>query len=212
MVPGVLWGPGGGEARRLVLLGHGGTVHKKADYIRLAAMGLAGFGIATMAIDGPGHGQRPGATGASAFTAERFSAAWNSDGGTAGMVSDWIAALDFIEREEGARATGWWGLSMGTMMGVPVIAAEPRIRAAVLGLMGDWGPNADDLLRLAPDVSCPVRFLLQLDDEVVPPESVRRLFEQLGSDEKTLHANAGSHAAVPIPESLASLQFLNDRV
>ena len=208
-VPGVAWGPWNASAEKVVLLGHGGTVHIKADYIRMAAIGLAGSGIASIAIDGPGHGDRPGATGASAFTAERFASAWNSDGGTDGIVSDWRAALNFIEAEDGARPAGWWGLSMGTMVGIPVVANEPRISAAVLGLMGNWGPNASDLMRLAPQVTCPVHYLLQLDDEVVSPDSVRTLYEAIGSSQKSLHENAGSHAAVPITESLATLQFLS---
>ena len=40
------------------LLGHGGTTHKKADYIMVVAGLLAGKGIASLAIDGPGHGDR----------------------------------------------------------------------------------------------------------------------------------------------------------
>ncbi len=211
-VPGVAWSPATGVANRLVLLGHGGTLHKKAEYIRLLAMGLAGYGIASMAIDGPGHGERPAASGSTAFTPEKFTAAWESDGGTEGIVSDWIAALDYLESEDGARPTGWWGLSMGTMMGIPVIAREPRISAAVLGLMGVWGPNAEDLLRLAPEVHCPVRFLLQLDDEVVPGDAVRTLFAAVGANEKTLRENPGSHTGVPMLESLATLAFLNDHV
>ncbi len=211
-VPGVLWGPAGSAANRLVLLGHGGTVHKKADYVRLVAMGLAGFGIASMAIDGPGHGDRPGATGSTAFTEAKFASAWESDGGTDAMVSDWIAALDFIEAEQGARSVGWWGLSMGTMMGLPVIAQESRLKVAVLGLMGIRGPNGVDLLRLAPEVSCPVRFLLQLDDEVVPKVAVRALFDAIGSEDKALYANPGRHAGVPVAESLATLKFLDERL
>ena len=211
-VPGVSWMGSRSTPNRLVLLGHGGTVDKKADYIRMVAMGLAGYGIASVAIDGPGHGDRPGATASTAFTPERFASAWESDGGTSGIVSDWSAALDFIEAEHGARSTGWWGLSMGTMMGIPVIANEPRIDAAVLGLMGNWGPNGDDLARLAPKVACPVRYLLQLDDEIVPPESVRSLYEAIGSNQKSLHENPGAHASVPLAESMATVTFLHQQL
>ena len=43
-VPGIYWSPAGG-AERLVLLGHGGTTHKKIDYIVDMAERLAGRGF-----------------------------------------------------------------------------------------------------------------------------------------------------------------------
>ena len=131
-VPGVYGSPDrGGE--RLVLLGHGGTTHKKVEYIADMAQRLAAAGIASLAIDGPGHGDRA-TTDLSAGT-DAFAKAWNSAGGTSTVIADWTAALDFIEAAVGARATGWWGLSMGTMMGLPVTASDERIRVALLGLM-----------------------------------------------------------------------------
>jgi hypothetical protein len=41
------------------------------------------------------------------------------------------------------------------------------------------------------------RFVLQWDDEGNPRDSVMTLFDALGSAEKTLHANPGSHYRVP---------------
>jgi fermentation-respiration switch protein FrsA (DUF1100 family) len=75
--------------------------------------------------------------------------------------------------------------------------------------MGNWGPNADDLVRLAPQVSCPVRFLLQWDDEIVPLQSGLELFGKLGSKNKTLHANPGAHAAVPAFEFADTVEYLD---
>ena len=183
-VPGVYWTPTEGAADRLVLLGHGGTTHKKADYIEDVAVGLVGAGMAAMAIDGPGHGDR--SIDVPESDPDRFEKLWDGGGGTDGVVADWAAALDFVEAEEGARPTGWWGLSMGTMMGLPVAATDRRIQVAVLGLMGTWGPNGDDLANLAADVTCPLRFLVQWDDEIVPRDSCLDLFGALGSTRKTL--------------------------
>lgn len=205
-VPGVYWSPdGGGE--RLVLLGHGGTTHKKVEYIADMAQRLAAVGIASLAIDGPGHGDRA-TTDLSAGT-DAFAKAWNSAGGTSTVIADWTAALDFIEAEVGARATGWWGLSMGTMMGLPVTASDERIRVALLGLMGTWGPNAAELRELAPSVQCPVRFLVQWDDEIVPRDRCIELFGLLGTKKKTLHANPGKHMAVPGFEIAGSVEYLD---
>jgi len=206
-VPGVYWTPAGSQANRLVLLGHGGTTHKKEPYIEQLAVMLAGRGIASMAIDGPGHGER--ARGITEPGMDAFAQVWHEGGGTDAVLADWRAALDFIEAEEGARPTGWWGLSMGTMMGLPVTATDDRIRVALLGLMGNHGPNGDDLMRLAPQVSCPVRFLVQWDDEIIPRDSCLELFAALGTGKKTLHANPGAHAAVPAFEINGSVKYLD---
>lgn len=207
MVPGVYWTPAGGTADRLVLLGHGGTTHKKVDYLTQVAHGLAGRGIATMAIDGPGHGDR--LIDIPDDDPNRFPKMWHKGGGTDGMLADWRAALDFIESADGSRPTGWWGLSMGTMMGLPVAATDPRIKVAVLGLMGSWGPNGDELMAMASDIDCPVRFLVQWDDEIVPRADCLELFGALATAKKTLHANPGAHAAVPRFEVVASVDYLD---
>ena len=94
-------------------------------------------------------------------------------------------------------------------MGLPFTVEDPRVRIAVLGLMGRWGPNGDDLIRLAPALSCPVRFLMQWDDELVPRERCMELFDTLGSAKKTLHANPGLHSAVPAFEVAASIDYLD---
>lgn len=53
----------------------------------------------------------------------------------------------------------------GCRLGVPLIAAEPRIRAAVLGLLGAHGP-AEDAAR----ITVPVRFLARkISESRVPP-------------------------------------------
>lgn len=206
-VPGVYREPADCAADRLVLLGHGGTSDKRADYVMHVSQLLAAHGIASVVIDGPGHGDRA----AFEFTGrpDEFTEAWVGGGGTASVITDWRLALDFIEAECGARPTGWWGLSMGTMMGVPVVAADDRITCAVLGLMGVEGTNEDELRDMAPQVTCPVRFLVQWDDEIVSRQGCLDLFDLLGSAKKTLHANPGRHTAVPNFESTGSVGYLD---
>ena len=57
---------------------------------------------------------------------------------------------------------------MGTILGLPVVAAEPRISVAVLGLAGIAGPTKQRLADDAKSVRCPVLFLVQWDDELFP--------------------------------------------
>ena len=92
---------------------------------------------------------------------------------------------------------GYWGLSMGTLFGVPFVAAEPRVQVAVLGLMGLAGRRYGET---ASNVTCPVLFLQQLDDELIAPADCLALFLAIGSKDKRLHANPGLHSAVPVEE------------
>ena len=77
-------------------------------------------------------------------------------------VADWQAVLTAVQELDhvGAGPVGYWGVSMGCGLGVPLLAAEPRIRAAVLGLLGVHG-----LAETAARVTVPVQFLLQWDDD-----------------------------------------------
>src|SRR4051812_4084566 len=59
-VPAALWTPEGARGPRpLVLMGHGGSQHKKTEGIVARARQYARrLGYATLAIDAPGHGDR----------------------------------------------------------------------------------------------------------------------------------------------------------
>jgi dienelactone hydrolase len=97
---------------------------------------------------------------------------------------------------------GYWGVSLGCGLGVPFVAAETRVRAAVLGLGGALA-SAEAAAR----ISVPVEFLVQWDDERVPRAESLALFDALASAEKTLHANPGKHAELPSFETDSSLRF-----
>ena len=60
----------------------------------------------------------------------------------------------------------------------------------------------------AAGITCPVLFLQQLDDELVPRDSALALFDALASQDKRLHANAGGHIDVPAEEIDAGVEFL----
>ncbi len=77
-----------------------------------------------------------------------------SGNATDDLNEDWKATLDAAQEldEIGAAPVGYWGISMGTSFGLPLVAAEPRIKAAVLGLNGSMSPR---LMEDAPKVGCP---------------------------------------------------------
>lgn len=213
VVPGVLWLPASGTGPRpLVLLGHGATRHKRIDYLVALGRRLANeHGFAVAAIDGPGHGDRraPGHDDEVALFGA-FLSEWTRAGTVDDMVADWRAAIDALRATDdvGDGPVGYWGLSMGTIYGVPLVAAEARIQVAVFGLMGLLGPTRDRLAADAPSVTCPVLFVQQWDDSMIPRSEVFELFDALGSVDKRLHAHPGDHGAVPVEEVAFSARFL----
>src|SRR5689334_10999235 len=60
-VPGVLWSPvSGPDHAPLVLMGHGGGLHKKTPALAARARdAVTTWGFSVVAIDAPGHGDRP---------------------------------------------------------------------------------------------------------------------------------------------------------
>jgi pimeloyl-ACP methyl ester carboxylesterase len=210
-VPGVLWTPAhASSGKPLVLFGHGASGDRHQTPIPYVARQLvAESGFSALAIDGPVHGRRKVGDGArGAFAVE-----WRRDGCVDDMLGDWRAALDAVQRldEIGEGPVGYWGLSMGTIFGAPLVAAEPRIQVAVLGLMGILGPTEDyrERIRSAADaISCPVLFLMQLHDELFTREQYLELFDRLASDDKRMHANPGLHPEVPVEELDFSAAFL----
>jgi pimeloyl-ACP methyl ester carboxylesterase len=213
-IPGVLWSPADAADRRpLVLLGHGGGQHKKAPgLVARARRYVTACGFAVAAIDAPGHGDRPRTEQDERLAAEiREHAAAGEPIGppiarhnaalAARAVPEWQATLDALLDGTGGPA-GFWGVSLGSAIGVPLAAAEPRIAAAVFGLAGH-----ETLAKAAAGVTVPVEFLLQWDDELVPREEGLALFDAFASREKTLHANPGRHAGVPAFELESSARF-----
>jgi len=213
-IPGMLWAPAETATPvPVVMVGHGASGSKRQDYVvALARRLVRHHGLAAVAIDGPVHGDRRadgGGDGDLAFL--DFAQQWSADDGLIdAMVADWRATLDAVQSlpEVADGPCGYWGLSMGTIFGLPVVAAEDRVAAAVLGLMGIAGPTQERFRADAPAVRCPVLFLMQWHDELFRRERALELFELLGSPDKRLHAHPGKHAEVPAEEFEASGAFL----
>ena len=216
-IPGVLWTPDGAAGPRpLILMGHGGGQHKKTPgIVARARRFVTECGFAVAAVDVPAHGDRPKdeeydriATANQARVAAGAELAPLMASFQALVarqtVPEWRAVLDAVQQLDhvGAGPVGYWGVSLGCGLGVPFVAAEPRVRAAVLGLGGVLA-SAEAAAR----VTVPVEFLVAWDDERVPREQSLALFDALASPEKTLHANPGRHSEVPAFEQDSTLRF-----
>jgi dienelactone hydrolase len=217
-VPGVLWTPADDDRPRpVVMLGHGASGSKREDYIVALARGLVRHrGLCAVAIDGPVHGDRRTDGGAIAgLPFADFVQRWSADPTLIDdMVADWAATLDAVQAlpDITPGPCGYWGLSMGTIFGLPVVAAEPRVAVAVLGLMGIAGPTQERFSADAPNVHCPVLFLVQWHDELFARERAFALFEALASSDKRMHVSPGMHGEVPAEEFDASGRLLADHL
>ena len=227
VVPGLHWSPEGGAGRGpTILFGHGGFQSKEAPNIVAMAESLAREqGYSSVALDAPRHGDRrseeqvrqqeetlrrlrEGGAGASrsAAAAARPAAAereGSDERREPRMVREWKAMLDALGADAGP--FGYWGVSMGARYGIPLVATEPRITAAVFGL---FGLGADAEFRAAAEaITVPLLFLFQYHDELMTPEAGLALWEAFGSKEKTMHINPGPHVGIPVFERASSQAF-----
>jgi dienelactone hydrolase len=211
-ITGMLWSdPARSGARPVVLMGHGGGLHKKTPALKARAREtVAAWGFAVVAIDAPGHGDRPRTAADERARAELRQAHLAGDAArfeavsvryTAGLaqraVPEWQATLDALQElpEIGPDAPFGYGggISMGTAIGVLLTAIESRIKAAIFG--GGFFVF-DALIDAARRITVPIQFLLPWDDEYVDRQSALALFDAFAATEKTLHANPGDHRTV----------------
>jgi dienelactone hydrolase len=216
-LPGVLWTPEGAAGRRpLILIGHGGLEHKKSPgIVARARRFVTECGFAAAAVDVPNHGDRPPDAEYARIAAENQARA-DAGADLAPLIGDfqalvarqtvpeWRAVLDAVQELDhvGTGPVGYWGVSLGCGLGVPFVAAEPRVRAAVLGL--GW---ASASAGAAARITIPVEFLVQWDDERVPRAQSLALFDAFASAEKSLHANPGQHGEIPAFELDSTVRF-----
>ncbi|MFD7941515.1 alpha/beta hydrolase [Streptomyces sp. NPDC059744] len=218
-LPGVLWSSASNADDRapLILMAHGGGNHKKHPAMSGRAQHLVtGCGFQVAVIDAPGHGDRPRTAHDEAEIAELFRAraAGEPEGPIVVRYNDHLAelavpeyqaALDALQElpEIGTNGlVGFWGINMGTAIGVPFVAIEPRITAAVFGQ--HW---PDVLAEKAKQITIPIEFDMQWDDEHISREEGLALFDAFASKEKSLHVNSGKHKELPRFEVDSAVRF-----
>ena len=212
-IPGVLWTPGSAPAP-LILSGHNGGLHKREPRLVARARHYAAeYGFAVAAIDAPGHGDRPRSAVDEQSRADLRRAAQAGepvdeivDAFLVPLVDqavpEWQATLDaLLALPEIGGPTGYEGM---TAIGIRLAVVEPRISAAVF-FGGGFVP--DTLFEEARQVTIPLQFLLQWDDEGVERQPTLDLFDAFGAKEKTLHANVGGHVGTPSFETDDGARF-----
>lgn len=202
-VPGLLWRPlGGRRPEATVLIGHGRSSDKRNPFVLALARRLARRGWNVLAIDAPGHGER---------RAPAAEPGWPRPDPDE-VNRNWRAALEALREDAGlgSERLGYWGLSMGASLGISLIAGDQRVRAAVLGLMHpNWpSPPGTRIRTDAARLACPVLFIVNWDDELVPRAGAFELFDLIGSTDKRLLAYPGDHGQLPEEAVAASEAFL----
>jgi dienelactone hydrolase len=228
-VPGLYWRPADADGPRpTILVGHGGFQSKEApNIVEMAAQFARNHGWATIALDAPGHGERrtgeqireqeatlrrlreggvdsPARQRRDRIVRDSTSEAVDKPREPR-MVREWKCLLDRVAPDMAGSSYGYWGVSMGCRFGIPLLATEPRIKAAVLGL---YGLTPDPVFKsMVNSIKLPLLFLFQYHDELMTPEAGLQLWEAFGSREKTMHINPGPHVGIPKFERDASAAF-----
>ncbi len=207
-VTGAFWR--GEPGAPLMLFGHGASGDRYQAPICHLAGRLNSLGVHCLSIDGPVHGLRQvGPGGREAFGAEAQRTTFMDD-----MVADWRTAIGAVDGEAvvGDRL-GYFGLSMGSIFGIPLVAALGDVDVAVLGLLGTTKagrPFGERILDDAAKITCPLAFLMQLEDELFPRDGYLAVFDAFSSGNKRLHANPGLHPEVPAEEIDYAFEFLRE--
>jgi dienelactone hydrolase len=218
-IPGIMWAPESPEDRTpLVLIGHGGQAEKRnPGSLAMARRFVRRHGIAACAIDAIDHGERgPIRDTGDPKGHPAYRELWKRTDTFDRMVGDWSAVLDAVVASDTVDAdrVGYWGMSMGTMLGLPFVAADRRIKAAALGACGFTGPSAirggigDRHRADAAKIACPVLFMVQWDDEIFARDGALEMFDAIGSADKRMHVHPGRHSDFPAEAADASREFL----
>ncbi len=213
-ITGALWQPGQTRAgSTLVCFGHGASGDRyQRPICSLARRLTEEAGLPVVALDGPVHGLRQVGDGARTAFFEEF----QRDGCITEMTGEWNTTIRCIQSlpEIGAGNIAWFGLSMGSIFGIPLVASREDVVVAVLGLLGvsPGLPHGDEILSAARKINCPLLFLMQLEDELFDRAGYLTLFDALASGDKRLHANPGLHPEIPAEEIDFAFDFLTRHI
>tara|TARA_R110002072_G_scaffold113986_2_gene243839 strand:+ start:7592 stop:8314 length:723 start_codon:yes stop_codon:yes gene_type:complete len=209
-VTGAVWIPANPTPNAaLICFGHGASGTRYQEPICDLANRFSKAGYPCLSIDGPVHGLRQVGDGArGAFFPE-----FQREDSIKDMVVDWQQSIEAVNSLEEIDSAGiaYFGWSMGSIYGIPLVAARKDVKVTALGLIGvsNHFPHGETILAAAAKVHCPVTFQMQLEDELFDREGYLRVFDAFATKDKRIHANPGLHPEVPAEEIDFSFQFIS---
>jgi dienelactone hydrolase len=202
-----------GDAGALLLLGHGGASGKDAErFVKLSRQYAELTGLAVVCMDAVDHGERK-----QAITSPDIPRKWHSNT-VDRMVHDWQKTANALSSI--GPAIAYVGFSMGTIFGVPTVAAMASIKAAVFVVGGiPAGGGIDDpplravLLDAASRLKQPQVLMLNVtQDEFFPRDGTHALFDKIPGRKKRLMFWEGNHDDWPAEMINQSVTFLNSHI
>ena len=143
-IPARLYTPRG--ASGLLLLGHGGGQSKDAErFVLLSRFYAEQTGLSVVCMDAVDHGERRPAGPVGGLPD-----GWHSRTSPQ-MVEDWNAVVDNLS--SAGPAVAYVGFSMGSVFGIPVVAAIPTIASAAVFVVGAHPLPGDRGRSVVPDRS-----------------------------------------------------------
>jgi predicted esterase len=101
---------------------------------------------------------------------------------------------------------------MGTAYGLPVVAADSRIGAAIFGMWGTCRKPSDRLEKDALNVLIPVLFQTKSEDEIFTVEGQSALFNLLKSSQKRIVSYPGGHSDPKSEQLNEAVEFLQSHL
>ena len=203
-VTGAVWLTGDAPSA-LMCFGHGASDDRYQDPICDLAARFRDVGVASISIDGPVHGLRrvePGGRGA-LMTEMQRSTVFDD------MLEDWTLALELARTLPSLETVqlGYFGLSMGSIFGIPFAASRDDMTAGVFGLLGISDSGWDKVIGNAASKINILSGLSFSSKTNCSTENRLRLFDTFASDYKSIGANSGLHPEVPSDEIDLAFNF-----
>lgn len=204
----VLTPPEASGPRPVIMLGHGaGGSKDEPQMLSIARWLVRREGWAVAIIDGPVHGERRSGDATSVGQEARQMLVQRETYDA--MAADWRRTLDACGElpDVGDGRAAYLGFSMGTILGVPTVAAEPRVKCAVFAIGGIIGDKDNLLGRAAEQIERPVLMINQTEDEIFSHEAAFRLYDSLPGP-KRIFFYPGGHTGVPREAMDRTREFL----
>jgi dienelactone hydrolase len=164
----------------VVIVMHGRYGHRRVPYVRGAAKRWSRDGLVVVAADAPYHGDR---------TLDQVPDLARNEPFLTQAAGDLRRLCSAIQSDTrlGALPIGFLGFSMGTLVGVPFMAVELRVRAGVFAVGGATGTGTTDPATYAPLIrERPVLLVAADRDEFFHKASVTGLYESFGGSQELL--------------------------